>query len=115
MELQKVDGRRVVTIDGVTKTIYEWSKQFGVHPNTLENRIKSGWPQKEWFGKPQGRGRFSQTKEMKKRGCHYCADFNHVCRHRECPYHELNEYKTYEEYMKKSKKNGFVKLLESLG
>lgn len=115
MELQRVYGREVITIDGVTKTIYEWAREFGIGAETVLYRINAGWPQEAWFVKPTGRGRLTKNKEMKKRGCHNCADFNHKCPHEVCPYHELDEYKTYDEYMKKSKKNCFVKLLESLG
>jgi hypothetical protein len=50
-------------------------------------------------------------KETKKRGCRYCTDrFMHRnaygsmqghCPHEECPYHELDKYDTYKEYLKK--------------
>lgn len=115
MEVQKVGGRKVVTIDGVTKTLYEWAKEFGIEPNTLEYRIKSGWDKKALFLPSQGQGN-RQTKVMKKRGCIYCTEFeNMACPHEECPYHELDGFKTYAEYLKKGEKNGLVKMLEDLG
>jgi len=56
------------------------------------------------------------SKEMRKRGCAFCADSkvtrklkNHknskyyakvrMCVHDECPYHELDKHETYAEYM----------------
>lgn len=43
-----------------------------------------------------------------KRGCRYCADSIkpegkiRVCPHEECPYHELDNYKTYHDYLKET-------------
>lgn len=34
---------------------------------------------------------------------------------KECPYHELDDVKTYEEYLQKTDKNGLAKILEMLG
>lgn len=36
-------SRYVITHRGKTLTIYGWAKIVGVHPNTLEKRIKAGW------------------------------------------------------------------------
>lgn len=50
--------------------------------------------------------------EMRKRGCEYCMDHtkrkadadskkrSHVCIHDECPYHELDAYDSYHQYLK---------------
>lgn len=44
--------------------------------------------------------------EALKRGCRYCADSVKKdgkirrCIHEECPYHELDEFKTYHDYLK---------------
>ena len=53
-----------------------------------------------------------------KRGCDYCADMvmikknggenTHGCIHMKCPYHELDNYKTYDEYLSKTKINYFL-------
>lgn len=51
-----------------------------------------------------------REKEMRKRGCRYCTQrvmkrnvyglsASH-CPHDECPYHELDKYDTYREYLK---------------
>ena len=39
--------------------------------------------------------------EKKKRGCIYCADCveEKRCIHTECPYHELDDFRSYKEYM----------------
>ena len=113
MKVQR-DGN-LVTIDGETKTLVTWCKHFGIGEGTVRYRIKNGWDDDELFMKPTGKGRLRQTGEAKKRGCHWCADFKRKCQHEVCPYHELDDVKTYDEYLKKAKKNGFVKLLESLG
>lgn len=44
-------------------------------------------------------------KEIKKRGCYYCLDYvkkkrGKVCIHHECPYHELDKYRKYKDYLK---------------
>ena len=43
---------------------------------------------------------------MRKRGCVYCADLlGHIdCKFTKCPYHELDNVRTYGEYLKKTKK-----------
>lgn len=44
--------------------------------------------------------RLISEKEWKQRGCEYCLDHQkHSCKHDECPYHELDNVETYEEYM----------------
>ncbi len=53
--------------------------------------------------------RILSSQEKIKRGCDYCAhvqeeDVNDtvkkVCPHDECPYHELDEFDTYSEYLR---------------
>lgn len=40
-------------------------------------------------------------KEKKKRGCLYCLDRKSgKCKHDECPYRELDEYESYNDYLK---------------
>lgn len=44
--------------------------------------------------------------EKKKRGCRYCLEYKHIkgvgnmCKHDKCPYHELDDYDTYEDFFK---------------
>ena len=58
--------------------------------------------------------------EMIKRGCLYCEDCSHGsgkytgCKHSECPYHELDDVKTYGEYIQKTNKSGLAKVLANL-
>lgn len=42
------------------------------------------------------------TKERIKRGCNYCTDQlrGRKCKHDQCPYKELDNFKTYEDYYK---------------
>lgn len=49
-------------------------------------------------------GRKPSEKEMKKRGCVDCADLlGHIhCKFTKCPYHELDNVRTYGEYLKKN-------------
>lgn len=42
-------------------------------------------------------------KEREKMGCIYCCDYKkrkgvRMCKHEECPYHELDGYETYEDF-----------------
>ena len=48
-------------------------------------------------------------KDMRKRGCQYCLDYQKkqyrgikkkVCIHDECPYHELDGFRSYNAYLK---------------
>lgn len=45
------------------------------------------------------------SQEMKKRGCRWCLDYRRGkrCKYFECPYHELDGYSTYEQYLKEHK------------
>lgn len=106
----------LLTVGGVTHTLQEWSNMTGITANTLMYRIKEQWSEEAIFRKPEKSGRRGHA--IKSRGCTYCDDFernDNKCPHRSCPYHELDGFKTYEEYMKKSKKDCFAKLLDSLG
>lgn len=56
--------------------------------------------------------------EKKKRGCIYCLDYKTVkgqkkCKHDECPYHELDGFECYTDYMK-SKQPLWIEFLEEL-
>lgn len=51
--------------------------------------------------------RFVEKDEKEKRGCLYCLDYkkrrgegNRMCKHKECPYHELDEFENYEDFFK---------------
>ena len=54
--------------------------------------------------------------EMRKRGCSYCTDmtkcekgssgsYKYICSYDECPYHELDKFDTYEDYLKSKESN----------
>lgn len=52
-------------------------------------------------------------KESKKRGCKFCLDRERgKCKHGKCPYHELDDYATYEAFFKEQEKK--AKLSEIL-
>lgn len=65
-------------------------------------------------------------KAMTKRGCMYCLDHtkkrlepdstkrSHVCIHDECPYHELDPYDTYAQYLKSPAQRGFEDAIKRL-
>ena len=109
------EGRNVlVTIDGVTKPCYQWAREFGIEETTVWYRIRAGWAPEAWFITPNGTGRLKTNEEQKKRGCHWCADFKRTCPHEQCPYHELDDVKSYNEYLKKADKNELLKLLAAL-
>lgn len=41
---------RLITVDGVTKTLTQWSRQTGVSVNTIRSRLKRGWCSKRAVG-----------------------------------------------------------------
>ena len=56
----------------------------------------------------------------KKRGCMYCADVVNVeqrnhCPYDECPYHELDGFDSYGQYLKKTNPLSVSKLMKALG
>jgi hypothetical protein len=61
--------------------------------------------------------------EQEQRGCQYCMymlpprfkNENRRCPYKECPYHELDNVKTYGEYLKKSGSINIAKLLNLQG
>jgi hypothetical protein len=40
---------KYITINGVTKTLVEWSEMVGIASNTILNRIKNGWVESRWL------------------------------------------------------------------
>ena len=46
-----------LTIDGVTLTLVEWAERQGIHRNTLDQRIKAGWPLELLFLPPFPQGK----------------------------------------------------------
>lgn len=60
--------------------------------------------------------------EIAKRGCRYCADKERVlggakvshCPHDECPYRELDNVKSYGEYIHKTNTSGLARALAEL-
>lgn len=60
--------------------------------------------------------------EILKRGCRFCADKTRIfsgakvshCPHEECPYRELDNVKTYGEYIRKTNTSGLARALEEL-
>ena len=67
--------------------------------------------------------RLITEEERAKRGCSYCADAQvkmknrkrrRVCPYWECPYHELDAFKSYGEFMK-TKTTSMTILLRNLG
>jgi hypothetical protein len=68
--------------------------------------------------------RYLTKREIYKRGCIYCLDKSQVHDHRggvisqcpydKCPYHELDNVKTYGEYIQKTNKSGLARVLANL-
>lgn len=116
MVVQIKDGVLHVTHDGRTQTLKAWCREMGVSDATARYRMGKGWDFEDVFSKTKGdRGRPSFASEYVKRGCYYCADYiDRECIHEKCPYHELDNVKSYNEYLKKAKKGGLVKILESI-
>lgn len=56
---------------------------------------------------------------QKKRGCHYCLDKvwgkYSLCPHAECPYHELDQHDTYQDFLKSTGRLSVVKILQEMG
>lgn len=46
-----------ITIDGVTKTLTQWCRFYGVNPVTANWRIKNGWPSEKAVKEPGNRNR----------------------------------------------------------
>jgi hypothetical protein len=64
-------------------------------------------------------------KGIRKRGCYYCADkermyddkkrsYVNLCPYDKCPYHELDDVKTYGEYIQKTDESGLARALAEL-
>lgn len=130
------DPDSLINIDGEWKTLNEWCDAFDVKIGNVRARLRIGWTieealilQKRYIRdeKNQMKYRTIPNKEKKQRGCIYCADalnegdrkssyyVGRFCPHLRCPYHELDKYDDYGDYMKAADLNGFVKALEAFG
>lgn len=127
----------LVGIDGVWKSFEDWSDYLGLSRSAVRNRLRNGWTIEEALElcerhavrleRPERSYRHVTDKEKKKRGCIYCMDtlttgskqstyyVGRFCPHLRCPYHELDKYDDYGDYMKATDLNGFVKALEAFG
>ena len=62
--------------------------------------------------------RIMSIAEIRKRGCKYCLDYKRIrgmgrmCKHDECPHHELDEFETYEDYFKSKPSINIEKILK---
>ena len=45
-------SNRVLTLDGVSRSVTEWSRILGINPGTLRSRIRYGWPDKRILTEP---------------------------------------------------------------
>lgn len=70
--------------------------------------------------------RFIHNKERVQRGCTYCTDAvivsrkkgdyrNRKCPYDECPYHELDGFETYGDYLKSTGSTSLTVLFKELG
>lgn len=125
----------MVGIDGVWKGIDDWSRELGLSRMRVRSRLRIGWSMEEALELtkrpsrrievPMPKNRLIRDRERKQRGCIYCLDMQttgdgtniagRYCPYEECPYHELDKYETYDEYMKATDLKGFAKALEALG
>lgn len=136
VEVTCKDSDSLINIDGEAKTLHEWCDELGVKIGTVRGRLQIGWSieealilQKRYImGEDnQKKYRAVSNKEKKQRGCIYCADaltegdrkstyyVGRFCPHLKCPYHELDKYESYGDYMKDTDLRGFVKALSAMG
>ena len=55
-QMRNQRNNRKITVDGVTKTLVEWSEESGLGWKTIEYRVRVGWPSKRAvFEKPHRR------------------------------------------------------------
>lgn len=127
----------LIGIDGEWKSLEDWSNNFGLSRSAVRSRLRYGWTIEEALElcerpaerseRSEGRYRNVTDKEKKKRGCIYCMDtltagskqstyyIGRFCPYEECPYHELDKYDSYGQYIKATDLRGFVKALEAFG
>lgn len=122
------NGIWVVTINGRTQTMSEWCVELGLNRDAVRSRMRKGWDLERVFGfepppkNKKRKGRIIKTDERVQRGCVYCIDAVNtskssacsvrVCPHEECPYHDLDSFGTYDEFMKHTNLRGFADALE---
>lgn len=125
-----------IGIDGVWKSLEDWSDHFGLPRSAVRSRLSYGWTIEEALElcerpserseRPEGIYRHITDKEKKKRGCIYCMDtltgsqqgsyyVGRFCPYEECPYRELDKYDSYGDYIKDTDLRGFAKALEAFG
>ncbi|MEI5909421.1 hypothetical protein WAK64_20545 [Bacillus spongiae] len=57
---------RNITIDGVTRTVTEWSEQSGINRKTIQSRINYGWKDEELLTETEGIGTNATTTKRNK-------------------------------------------------
>lgn len=52
MTVEKIKGKVWVTINGVTKNVSQWAKEYRLSEKTLGSRLQSGWSEEHLFDPP---------------------------------------------------------------
>lgn len=52
MTVEKIKGKVWVTINGITKNMAQWSREYGLSEKTLAGRLKAGWSEEHLFDPP---------------------------------------------------------------
>lgn len=79
---------RLVTVDGITKCVTEWSEEFGIPKGSIFNRLNRGWPSKSAVSEPIVKGRrfmpVSTSASVIER--HYKGNHSRRCGGTQCRY-----------------------------
>ena len=52
MTVEKIKGKVWVTVNGVTKNVSQWAREYGISEKTLSGRLQSGWSEEHLFDPP---------------------------------------------------------------
>ena len=52
MTVEKIKGKVWVTINDVTKNIFQWAREYGLSEKTLSGRLQAGWSEEHLFDPP---------------------------------------------------------------
>ena len=74
MQANNKRSNRILTIDGVSRTVCEWAKLTGIKSNTITYRLIRGWSPEKSIQNKKHKSVSTEKKELREISCLFCGN-----------------------------------------